>query len=162
MGEFFETITLRRIKRVIAGEKTGISQSVGWRGGGFFKYLYLEQYEDTLNNLDLTRKGEGQLALERFGDEYLLRYMLDFETQGSPSLLNLKDFQDPFNYKLKVQEGDEIRERVVDLVDLVETFNYLLGIHVKKICANFRTMDAFIGRCWAKSTVSASSSSGDH
>lgn len=130
MGEFFETITLRRIKRVIAGEKTGISQSVGWQGGGFFKYLYLEQYEDTLNNLDLTtRKQEGQLALERFGDEYLLRYMLKFETQGSPSLLNLKQFQDPFNYKLKVQEGDKIRERV----DLVETLNYLLGIHVKKM-----------------------------
>jgi adenine-specific DNA-methyltransferase len=130
MGEFFKTITLRRIKRVIAGEKTGISQSVSWQGGGFFKYLYLEQYEDTLNNLELPREREGQLALERFGDEYLLRYMLKFETQGSPSLLNLKQFQDPFNYKLKVQEGDEIRERVVDLV---ETFNYLLGIHVKKM-----------------------------
>ncbi len=131
MGEFFETITLRRMKRVIAGEKTGISQSVGWRGGGFFKYLYLEQYEDTLNNLDLTtRKQEGQLALEQFGDEYLLRYMLDFETQGSLSLLNLKQFRDPFNYKLKVQKVDEIRECVVDLV---ETFNYLLGIHVKKM-----------------------------
>ena len=142
MGEFFETITLRRIKRVIAGEKTGISQSVGWQGGGFFKYLYLEQYEDTLNNLDLTtRKQEGQLALERFGDEYLLRYMLKFETQGSPSLLNLKQFQDPFNYKLKVQEGDEIRKLKVQegdeiracVVDLVETLNYLLGIHVKKM-----------------------------
>ena len=70
------------------------------------------------------------MALERCGDEYLLRYMLDFETQGSPSLLNLEQFQDPFNYKLKVQEGDEIQERVVNLV---ETFNYLLGIHVKKM-----------------------------
>jgi adenine-specific DNA-methyltransferase len=29
-----------------------------------------------------------------------------------------------------VQEGDEIRECAVDLV---ETFNYLLGIHVKKM-----------------------------
>jgi adenine-specific DNA-methyltransferase len=130
VGDFFETVTLRRMKRVIAGEQTGVSQSVGWQGGGFFKYLYLEQYEDTLNNLELPREQEGQLALERCGDEYLLRYMLDFETQGSPSLLNLEQVQDPFNYKLKVQEGDEIQERVVDLV---ETFNYLLGIHVKKM-----------------------------
>jgi hypothetical protein len=38
--------------------------------------------------LELTRKEEGQLALERFGDEYLLRYMLEFETYGIPSLLN--------------------------------------------------------------------------
>jgi adenine-specific DNA-methyltransferase len=131
MGDYFETVLLPRIKKVVYSDnwKDGKPQ----KGKGishFFKYLYLEQYEDTLNNLELTRKGEGQLALERFGDEYLLRYMLKFETQGSPSLLNLKQFQDPFNYKLKVQEGDEIRARVVDLV---ETLNYLLGIHVKKM-----------------------------
>ena len=132
MGDYFETVLLKRIKKVVYSDnwKNGKPQ----KGKGishFFKYLYLEQYEDTLNNLDLTtRKQEGQLALERFGDEYLLRYMLDFETQGSPSLLNLKQFQDPFNYKLKVQEGDEIRACVVDLV---ETLNYLLGIHVKKM-----------------------------
>jgi adenine-specific DNA-methyltransferase len=131
MGDYFETVLLPRIKKVVYSDnwKDGKPQ----KGKGishFVKYLYLEQYEDTLNNLELPREQEGQLALERFGDEYLLRYMLDFETQGSPSLLNLEQFQDPFAYKLKVQEGDEIRERVVDLV---ETFNYLLGIHVKKM-----------------------------
>jgi len=131
MGDYFETVLLKRIKKVMYSDswKNGKPQ----KGKGishFSKYLYLEQYEDTLNNLELTREQEGREASERFGDEYLLRYMLDFETQGSPSLLNLKQFQDPFNYKLKVQEGDEIRERVVDLV---ETFNYLLGIHVKKM-----------------------------
>jgi adenine-specific DNA-methyltransferase len=130
MADYFDSVVLIRMKRVLYGDKYGISQQYNWRGGGFFKYLYLEQYEDTLNNLELPREQEGQLALERFGDEYLLRYMLDFETQGSPCLLNLEQFQDPFAYKLKVQEGDEIRERVVDLV---ETFNYLLGIHVKKM-----------------------------
>ena len=129
-GEHFETHVLPRMKKVLFGEQSGISLQLNWQGGGFFKYLYLEQYEDTLNNLELPREQEGQLALERCGDEYLLRYMLDFETQGSPSLLNLEQFQDPFNYKLKVQEGDEIQERVVNLV---ETFNYLLGIHVKKM-----------------------------
>jgi len=129
-GEHFETHVLPRMKKVLFGEQSGISLQLNWRGGGFFKYLYLEQYEDTLNNLELPREREGQLVSERFGDEYLLRYMLDFETQGSPSLLNPKQLQDPFAYKLKVQEGNEIRERVVDLV---ETFNYLLGIHVKKM-----------------------------
>jgi adenine-specific DNA-methyltransferase len=131
MGDWFETVMLPRIKKVVFCEKWKDGKPNGGNGvSHFLKYLYLEQYEDTLNNLELPREREGQLALERFGDEYLLRYMLDFETQGSPSLLNLEQFQDPFAYKLKVQEGDEIRERVVDLV---ETFNYLLGIHVKKM-----------------------------
>jgi adenine-specific DNA-methyltransferase len=130
MADYFDSVALIRMKRVLYGDKYGISQQYNWQGGGFFKYLYLEQYEDTLNNLELPREQEGQLALGRCGNEYLLRYMLDFETQGSPSLLNLEQVQDPFNYKLKVQEGDKIQERVVDLV---ETFNYLLGIHVKKM-----------------------------
>jgi len=132
MGDYFETVLLKRIKKVVYSDKWKDGKPQKGKGiSHFFKYLYLEQYEDTLNNLDLTTWWEkGQLALERFGDEYLLRYMLKFETQDSPSLLNLEQFQDPFNYKIKVQEGNEIRECVVDLV---ETFNYLLGIHVKKI-----------------------------
>jgi len=132
MGDYFETVLLKRIKKVVYSDnwKNGMPQ----KGKGishFFKYLYLEQYENTLNNLDLTTWWEEeQLALERFGDEYLLRYMLKFETQGSLSLLYLEQSQNPFNYKLQLQEGNETQERVVDLV---ETFNYLLGIHVKKM-----------------------------
>lgn len=94
------------------------------------KYQVLEQYEDALNNLELPRAREGELALRQFGDEYLLKYMLEFETAGSPSLLNIERLTHPFAYRLKVQEGDEIVERTVDLI---ETFNYLLGLHVKKL-----------------------------
>jgi len=131
IADYFEDIVMPRIKSVILGEtRTHLSRKINWQGGGFFKYHYLEQYEDTLNNLELPRKKEGQLALEMFGDEYLLRYMLEFETEGSPCLLNLDMFKDPFSYRLKVHEGDEIVERTVDLV---ETFNYLLGIDVKKM-----------------------------
>jgi adenine-specific DNA-methyltransferase len=120
----------KRLKLVLSGEESGISRQVKWQGGGFFKYQVLEQYEDTLNNLELPRAKEGELALKQFGDEYLLRYMLDFETAGSASLLAVEQLRHPFDYRLKVQEGDEIAERTVDMV---ETFNYLLGLHVKKL-----------------------------
>jgi adenine-specific DNA-methyltransferase len=56
--------------------------------------------------------------------------MLDFETAGSPCRLNVAKLKDPFSYILKVSDGVELQEQVVDLV---ETFNYLLGIHVKNI-----------------------------
>jgi adenine-specific DNA-methyltransferase len=138
-------VALERLKRVLHGEQTGISRAVEWQGGGFFKYQFLEEYEDTLNNLELPRQAEGQKMLELFGDEYLLKYMLEFETQGSPCLLNLDMFKDPFAYKLKVLEGDEIAEQAVDLV---ETFNYLLGIKVKKIRSfqdNERSYRAVLG-----------------
>ena len=131
IGDWFESVMLPRIKKVVFCEKWKDGKPAGGEGvSHMLKYQYLEQYEDTLNNLELPRAAEGQKMLELFGDEYLLKYMLDFETQGSASLLNLDRFKDPFAYKLKVQEGDEIVERPADLV---ETFNYLLGIQVKKM-----------------------------
>jgi adenine-specific DNA-methyltransferase len=146
MGDWFQTVILPRIKKVVFCEKWKDGKPVGTNGTShLLKYQYLEQYEDTLNNLELPREVEGQKALEMFGDEYLLKYMLDFETQGSPCLLNLDMFKDPFAYRLKVLEGDEIVERPVDLA---ETFNYLLGIQVRKVRAfqdNGRPYRAVLG-----------------
>ncbi|MEM0139513.1 MAG: site-specific DNA-methyltransferase, partial [Ferroplasma sp.] len=48
MGDYFDNIPLKRMKTVLAGEQSGISNEVDWKGGGFFKYYDLEQYEQTL------------------------------------------------------------------------------------------------------------------
>jgi adenine specific DNA methylase Mod len=39
-----------RMKKVLFGISVGISKEVNWKGGGFFKYFDLEQYEQTLKN----------------------------------------------------------------------------------------------------------------
>ncbi|GIW56611.1 MAG: hypothetical protein KatS3mg082_3015 [Nitrospiraceae bacterium] len=54
----------------------------------------------------------------------MLRYMLDVESRGSASLLNIDRFEDPFNYKLDIATGTA-GETKPTVVDLVETFNYL-------------------------------------
>ena len=41
MGEHAATHCLPRLQKVIAGEPGGISQAVGWQGGGGFRYLAL-------------------------------------------------------------------------------------------------------------------------
>jgi adenine-specific DNA-methyltransferase len=133
MGDFFEDLPLTRMKRVLAGDKVGISKEVNWQGGGFFKYHYLEQYEDTLHGIEFPNEEKGQLWLKLFPEEaseYVMKYMLRFETEGSPSLLNLKQFEDPFEYKLGIISGGKGVNIVP--VDLVETFNYLLGLVVIK------------------------------
>ena len=100
------------------------------------KYIRLESYEDALENLELTRTPEQQLALDaadpQVREEYLLSYMLDLEATGSQSLLNLEAFAHPFEYKLKVATGIAGETKTVN-VDLVETFNYLIGLRVKHI-----------------------------
>jgi adenine-specific DNA-methyltransferase len=41
MGEHAETHCLPRLKKVIEGEQGGISEAVGWKGGGGFKFIRL-------------------------------------------------------------------------------------------------------------------------
>jgi adenine-specific DNA-methyltransferase len=114
--------------------RSHLSDDINWQGGGFFKYQYLEQYEDTLHNIDFPQEEKGQKLLELLPEsakqEYLMRYILKFETEGSPSLLEIKQFENPFDYKLKIISSGKGEEIV--LVDLVETFNYLIGLKINK------------------------------
>ena len=67
-------------------------------------------------------------------EQYILRYMLDVETRGSQSLLNVQAFTDPTAYKLKVKRPGSDESREVN-VDLLETFNWLIGLTVKHMAA---------------------------
>jgi len=136
MGEHFWNIILPRMKRVLFYDPSQISKEKDVKekynektAGGFFKYQILEQYEDTLDNIELK---ENQKALKFLNDEYILKYFLGFETKEDPHLLNIEKLKNPFAYKLKVnlKEVGEPEER---LVDLPETFIYLLGLKIKKI-----------------------------
>src|SRR5215211_1914854 len=101
--------------------------------------MTLESYEDTLSNLSVHRTGVQDDLIESneaLRENYMLSYMLDFETKGSPSLLDLDAFEDPFSYRLKITRGDETRP---EYVDLVETFDYLLGLTVSRT----RSVDGF-------------------
>jgi adenine-specific DNA-methyltransferase len=85
----------------------------------------LEQYEDTLNNLKLKKQ---ELEFEDdFKDGYMLNYLLD--TESRDSLLDLKMFVNPFNVELKTTRNNEL---VPTKVDMVDTFNYLIGLNVEK------------------------------
>lgn len=105
----------------------GISQCI--------KYIRLETYEDVLNNLFFQDDKVQENTLAKHDDfrrEYMLKYWLEFETKGSPSLLNIQNFSDPTAYKLKIKKpgSDEYTEKSVDLI---ETFNWLIGLHVDHI-----------------------------
>ena len=135
MGNYFETATKSRVEKCIYAtepkawkkgkpvSRKGISQC--------FKYIRLEQYEDTLNNLQLKsqhlefKEGDEKAGFE---ETYFLRYMLDTETKGD--LFNLEWFKNPFAMSLKTTKDNEL---VDTPVDMVETFNYLIGLNVETL-----------------------------
>jgi adenine-specific DNA-methyltransferase len=135
MGEHFDTVLVPRLKKVIYSSdwKDGKPQSRNTGVSHCFKILRLESYEDTLNNLRLSRTRAQELALEAMTPEaredYRLGYMLDLEAGGSQSLLNVSAFTDPWNYTMEIATGTA-GETKTTKVDLVETFNWLLGLTV--------------------------------
>lgn len=134
MGEYFDTILKPRIEKVIYSEDWKNGKPLSRKGSSHaFKYMKLESYEDTLNNLRLKRSEDQNTSLlgnETFKEDYRLHYMLDVEAKES--LLDLKNFETPFDYQLNIASST-VGETIPTKVDLVETFNYLIGLWVKSI-----------------------------
>jgi adenine-specific DNA-methyltransferase len=135
MGGYFDTVLVGRLKRAVYASEWKDGKPVSRNTGvsHCFKYLRLESYEDALNNLELKRSSQQELLLDadaQMREQYTLSYMLDVESRGSQSLLNVEAFRNPDEYKLRVERNGETQ--LVN-VDLVETFNWLLGLTVKHI-----------------------------
>ncbi len=126
MGEYFDTVTRPRMQKVVyaADWKDGKPQNRNTGVSQIIKYMRLESYEDALSNISLSDDvSRGMVSL--FDEEYLIHYMLDLESRDS--LLDVEAFRDPFSYQMKITEKNECKTRPVDLV---ETFNYLIGLTV--------------------------------
>lgn len=140
MGDHFDTVLVPRLKKVVYSTdwKDGKPQKRDTGISHAFKILRLESYEDTLNNLVLRRTPEQEAALKaqstRERGEYMLGYFLDVECAGSASVLDVAQFRDPFAYKLKIATSSAGETKDTP-VDLVETFNWLLGLKVRHIDA---------------------------
>ena len=137
-GDYFDTVLKPRIQKIIFSADWSDGKATSPEAGisHCFKVLKLESYEDTLNNLQLCRtSAQGDLLNtlpQQAKDDYLLNYMLDVESRGS--LLSVEDFRKPFDYTLNVAV-DSAGAFEPRKIDLVETFNYLIGLRVKHIDA---------------------------
>ena len=130
MGTYFYRTTKPRVKKSLYA--TGFKS---WKNGRpvdrkdytstIIKYFSLESYEDALSNVQLSEENKPLYSL--LGEDYLIHYMLDIESRGS--LLELEQFKTPFSFQMKITERNETTKRPVDLV---ETFNYLIGLSVAR------------------------------
>ncbi len=147
MGDHFDTVIKPRMAKVV--------YSPDWKDGKpvtrdkgishCFKYIRLESYEDTLNNLRFVENKTRDEALklnEPLRRDYTLNYLLDVETRGSQSLLNIDAFTDPAAYTLKVKKSGATGS-VEQAVDLIETFNFLIGLRVIHLAAPQRFAATF-------------------
>ncbi len=134
-GIHFDTVLKPRILKVIHADawKDGVPTS---RKGvsAIVKVVRIESYEDALENLEPKRNADQETLLAKatpaFREKYFLQYMLRWETRGQGSLVDGAAFAHPFDRALRVSHGDDVRTVTVDLV---ETFNWLVGLTVTKL-----------------------------
>jgi adenine specific DNA methylase Mod len=112
MGEHFYDVLLPRLKRVLAGDKSGISDEVDWSGGGFFKYYELESYEDILKRAKYKQNRDELNKYSFMSDEKMLDALeLDYKQE---------------NIKVKF-------ENLYSDIDIAETLSNLFGKKIKKL-----------------------------
>lgn len=119
MGEYFDFVTKPRIQKVIYSDnwKGGTPQDKDGSPKHIFKYQVLEQYEDVLDNLQVY---EGDLP-----EGLPIKYLYKPEQN---SLDHNLDIYHPFSNRIKYgRAGTE------GFVDLIETYNYLVGYFIKTI-----------------------------
>jgi len=124
MGEHFYTVVLPRMKKVLAYDKSGISKELkDYKGGGFFKYYELEQYEQTLKKA-VYRDSH---PFVDFDDKSIYRQYVFLKDLKMLDAMEL-NYE---NNKIKIN-FDEIYPGI----DLAETLSNLTGKAIKKINKN--------------------------
>ena len=143
MAGHFDSVLMPRMQRVIfTPEWNGLkptrlpSKDEAARTPRLVKVLRLESYEDALHNLatDATMAASEAKAAAFQGalgaESYRLHYLARLPLEASPSMLQTSCLDHPFNYALEILTDDGAEARTVDLV---ETFNWLLGLDVQRV-----------------------------
>jgi len=130
--DYFDSVIVKRVKKAAFAPEWSDGQpkrmatpEEAETGPRIIKYIRLESYEDSLNNIQFD-DASGQEAMKF--EDYLLKYLLKWETKHSETLLNVGKLTKPFSYKLNIHQDGQTREKAIDIP---ETFNYLLGLHVE-------------------------------
>ncbi|RLB05582.1 MAG: site-specific DNA-methyltransferase, partial [Deltaproteobacteria bacterium] len=142
MAEYFDTVLLPRIAKVIytpewkdGKPKREATPEEAERTPRLVKILRIESYEDTLHNLaapsTLERAAEHEEAYKALAGEeaYRLRYWIELPLSEAETCLCTFNLAHPFAYSLEILTDDG---PVKKPVDVVETFNYLYGLRVKR------------------------------
>ncbi|OIO23207.1 MAG: site-specific DNA-methyltransferase [Ignavibacteria bacterium CG1_02_37_35] len=121
MGEHFFTVVLPRMKKVIAGVQSSISKETDYKGGGFFKYYSLEQYEDTLQKVSY--KEDALLIFNENKTPYeQYIFMRDDKLTDKAVKINAKD-----------KTVQVTLNKLYPNIDAAETLSLITGKKIKKI-----------------------------
>ncbi len=128
VNKYFETLIVPRLKKAGAAHSWQRGQIKTTDGPGLFMRIQdLEQYEDTLENLDTELSQQNTFEFE--DPAFSLRYRINRESRAIYCAID--SYNSPWGYQLKRALGGG--EAPSQPVDLVESLIYLLGLHVSQL-----------------------------
>ena len=128
MGEYFNSILKPRIIKKIYSQnwKDGKPEDSDGLPKRIIKYHSLEQYEDSILNIEFQPQNN---KIEQIQD-YFITYMLNFESKSNNVFLSIDSLKNPFSYSINFITESGMQSITIDIV---ETLNYLIGIQTNKI-----------------------------
>lgn len=111
---YYKNDSVVRLNNVIKGDQTGISKSVGWKGGGSF--VYMDLAKNNQKAIDYIQNCQSYDDLVAFFDEMCDTYFLDYN-------LKIKEFREQVskeeNFKqLSLNKQKEMFAKMLDLNQL--------------------------------------------
>ena len=105
INQYFDTTILARLKRVLFCEQSWISKEVNWQWWWFFKYIYLDQYDEILERLDFKdfetnfneEKDKKKAKKENFDKKIIYIYNQIINWKKEKDLINTAIYH--FNFK---------------------------------------------------------------
>lgn len=128
--DYIETVSVERLKKVIAGEKGGISKEVNWSGGGSFVYAELKNDAQDLKNVIFEAATTSELMelFELAKTSSFLSYRID------PKKLKKNEFE-----KLSLAQQKQILSEIIDNNNLYVNYvdmddsDYGISVEDKKL-----------------------------
>ena len=135
--DYIETVSVKRLEKVIEGEQGGISKSVDWQGGGSFVYCELKNDVQEFKNeiLEATTKEKLLEVFELAKKSSFLSYRID------PKKLKKNEFE-----KLSLAEQKQILSEIIDNNNLYVNYSDIDDIDYGISAQDKKFNHAFYGK----------------
>lgn len=113
--------SVKRLKNVIAGDTTGISKDVNWKGGGEFTYLELKKYNQTF--VEQIESAKDTKAVLKIWEEMKVKSFLNYNVDLQKQEAHIEDFKE-----LNLEEQ---KQHLVELLDKNQLYVNLSSLNDK-------------------------------
>jgi len=119
--DYIENVAVERLKKVIGGEKGGISEKVEWNGGGEFVYLELKKYnQNFVEQIESAKETKAVLKIwEEMKAKSFINYNVDLQKQEQ----HIEEF--------KALTLAEQKEHLIELLDKNQLYVNLSSLNDK-------------------------------